>query len=293
MTGAIIGVRGRRAILAPGKRAVRGLVRNRRALLGLSLVGFVFLLALLSFLWTPYPANQINVTAAHLSPGLGHLAGTDELGRDVFSRVMAGSRISLAIAVMAVFFALIGGSVLGFITGYLGGAVDLLVSRINDMLLAIPALIIALGVVAIMGPSGPSVAISLAAAYTPTFTRIVRSSVVAVRSQPFVEASAGLASSTLAIATKDVLPNVLPIVAVQVTTSLAWGIMDEAALGFLGLGVQPPTPSWGSLLSEGRSYLYQVPWLPVAAGLAVLIAVLGVNLLGDGLRDILDPRTAR
>jgi peptide/nickel transport system permease protein len=293
MTGAIIGVQTRRVTLAPGRRAVRRLVHNRRALLGLALVGLVVLLALVSFVWTPYPANQINVAAAHLSPRPTHLAGTDELGRDVFSRVMAGSRTSLAIAAMAVFLALIGGSVLGFITGYVGGAVDLVISRVNDMLLAIPALAIALGVVAIMGPSGVSVAISLGAAYTPTFTRIIRSSVVAVRSQPFVEASTGLASSTLAIAIKDVLPNVMPVITVQVTTSLAWGIMDEAALGFLGLGVQPPTPSWGSLLSEGRNYLYQVPWLPVAAGVAVLIAVLGVNLLGDGLRDILDPRTAQ
>lgn len=291
MTGAIIGVPTRRVTLAPGRRAVRRLVHNRRALLGLALVSLVLLLALVSFVWTPYPPNQINVAAAHLSPSLAHLAGTDELGRDVFSRVMAGSRTSLAIAAMAVLLALISGSVLGFITGYVGGAVDLVISRVNDMLLAIPALVIALGIVAIMGPSGVSVAISLGAAYTPTFTRIIRSSVVAVRSQPFVEASAGLASSTLAIAIKDVLPNVMPVIAVQVTTSLAWGIMDEAALGFLGLGVQPPTPSWGSLLSEGRNYLYQVPWLPVAAGVAVLIAVLGVNLAGDGLRDILDPRT--
>lgn len=293
MTGAIIGVQTRHVTLTPGRRAIRRLVRNRRALLGLALVGLVLLLALVSFVWTPYPPNQINVAAAHLSPSLAHLAGTDELGRDVFSRVMAGSRTSLAIAAMAVLLALVGGSVLGFITGYVGGTVDLVISRVNDMLLAIPALAIALGIVAIMGPSGISVAISLGAAYTPTFTRIIRSSVVAVRSQPFVEASAGLGSSTLAIAMKDVLPNVMPVIAVQVTTSLAWGIMDEAALGFLGLGVQPPTPSWGSLLSEGRNYLYQVPWLPVAAGVAVLIAVLGVNLLGDGLRDILDPRTAQ
>jgi ABC-type dipeptide/oligopeptide/nickel transport system permease subunit len=121
----------------------------------------------------------------------------------------------------------------------------------------------------------------------------VRGSVVSVRHQPFVEASRGLASSTPAIMARDIFPNVLPIIAVQVTTTLAWAIIDEAALGFLGLGVQPPSPSWGSLLNEGRTFLYQVPWLPVAAGIAVVIAILGINLFGDGLRDLLDPRSAK
>ena len=277
----------------PGHRALKAFAGNRRALLGAALVGLVVLMALLSFFWTPYPVDAINELAISLHPSWSHLAGTDELGRDVFSRIMAGARLSIAIACMAVLGAFLVGSVVGFITGYLGGTVDLILGRINDMLLSIPALAIALGVVAIIGPSAVSVAISLAAAYTPTFTRVVRSGVVSVRHQPFVEASIGLASSTASIALKDVFPNILPIIAVQITSSLAWAIMDEAALGFLGLGVQPPTPSWGSLLSEGRSYLYQVPWLPIAAGIAVVIALIGVNLLGDGLRDIFDPRASK
>lgn len=273
--------------------AARRLAGNRRALIGATLVGMMVVIALVSFLWTPYPADQINETAIGLSPRAAHLAGTDELGRDVLSRIMVGARLSMAISSMAVLGAFLAGSTVGFITGYVAGLIDLVVSRINDMFLAIPALAIALGVVAIMGPSAVSVAISLAAAYTPTFTRVVRSGVVAVRHQPYVEASRGLAVPTFSIALKDVFPNILPLIAVQITSSLAWGIMDEAALGFLGLGVQPPTPSWGSLLSEGRTYLYQVPWLPVAAGIAIIITLIGVNLLGDGLRDIFDPRSSK
>jgi peptide/nickel transport system permease protein len=280
--------------------ALRALLRSRRALVGLCLVTVVVLMALISFVWTPYPPGAINEFAANLSPRWSHLAGTDELGRDVFSRIMAGARTSIAIAALAVGGALAAGTFVGFLTGYVGGAIDVVASRINDMLLAIPALAIALGVVAILQPSTFSVtsqivavAIALAAAYTPTFTRVVRGSVVSVRHQPFVEASRGLASSTPSIMARDIFPNVLPIIAVQVTTTLAWAIIDEAALGFLGLGVQPPTPSWGSLLNEGRTYLYQVPWLPVAAGIAVVIAILGINLFGDGLRDLLDPRAKK
>jgi peptide/nickel transport system permease protein len=290
---AVVGVRTTRTVLATLRRGLRRFAGSGRAVVGACLVSVVVLMALVSLVWTPYPADAINELSIGLSPSWAHLAGTDELGRDVFSRIMAGARLSLLIAASAVLGAFIVGSVVGFITGYLGGGVDLVVSRINDMLLSIPALAIALGVVAIIGPSAASVAISLAAAYSPTFTRVIRSGVVSVRHQPFVEASRGLASTTISIATKDIFPNILPLIAVQITSSLAWGIMDEAALGFLGLGVQPPTPSWGSLLSEGREYLYQVPWLPISAGLAVIIALIGVNLLGDGLRDLLDPRATK
>jgi peptide/nickel transport system permease protein len=223
---------------------------------------------------------------------LSHLAGTDELGRDIFSRIMVGARVSLEISAAATLGALLAGSTVGFLAGYFGGLLDLVLSRVNDMLLAIPAIAIALGIVAILGPSGTSVAIALASAYTPTFARVIRSNVVAARDRPYVEASRGLGVSTLEVLRKDVLPNVAPIIAVQVTTTLAWGIIDEAALGFLGLGVQPPQPSWGSLLTEGREYLYQVPWLPISAGAAVVVAVLGFNLFGDGLRDIFDPRAS-
>jgi peptide/nickel transport system permease protein len=282
----VVGLRASRRGIA----SVRTLASNRRALLGMVLLGSVIVMALISLIWTPYPATQVNVLVTNLSPRWSHLAGTDELGRDVFSRIMVGARASLTIAAMAVAAAGLSGTVIGFATGYLGGAIDLVVSRVNDIVLAIPALLTALGIVAFLGPSGTSVAIALAVAYMPTFARVIRSNVVAARDQPYVEAARGLGVSTLEVLAKDIVPNVMPIIIVQVTTSLAWAIMDEAALGFLGLGVQPPAASWGSLLTEGRMYMYQVPWLPISAGVAVIIAILGINLLGDGLRDLLDPR---
>jgi ABC-type dipeptide/oligopeptide/nickel transport system permease subunit len=185
------------------------------------------------------------------------------------------------------------GGTVAVVVGYVGGSLDLVFTRVIDMLLAVPALVIALGIVAIIGPSGTSVAIALAAAFSPTFARVIRSAVVSTRHQPYVEASRGLGASTPSVLRKDVLPNILPVVTVQATSALAWGILDEANLGFLGLGVQPPNPSWGSILIEGRQYFYQAPWMPIGAGIAVLIAVLGFNLLGDGLRDVLDPRAWR
>lgn len=275
-----------------GMGPLKVLVANQRALLGVTLIGLVLIVTLVGLAWTPYPADAINVVSANLSPSWTHLAGTDELGRDIFSRIVVGARVSLEVAAGAAFGALIVGSTIGFLAGYIGGLVDLVMSRVVDMLLAIPALATALGIVAILGASGTSVAIALASAYTPTFARVIRSNVVAARNRPYVEASRGLGVSTFEVLRKDVLPNVAPIMAVQTTTTLAWGVVDEAALGFLGLGVQPPEPSWGSLLTEGREYLYQVPWLPISAGLAVVFAVLGFNLFGDGLRDFFDPRAS-
>jgi peptide/nickel transport system permease protein len=276
-----------------GMGGLRVLAGNQRALLGASLVGTVLIVTLVGIVWTPYAPDGIDVLSANLSPSLKHLAGTDELGRDIFSRIMFGARVSLAISAAATIGALIAGSTIGFLAGYVGGIVDLVMSRIVDMLLAIPALATALGIVAILGPSATSVAIALAGAYTPTFARVIRSNVVAARDRPFVEASRGLGVSTFEVLRKDVLPNVAPIIVVQATTALAWGIVDEAALGFLGLGVQAPEASWGSLLTEGRDYVYQVPWLPISTGLAVVVAVLGINLFGDGLRDVFDPRASR
>jgi peptide/nickel transport system permease protein len=281
----------------PRRRPVRlrlsAIAGNGLALAGAILVAFVVLVAIVGMFWTPYPPEQMNLIARFQPPSWQHWMGTDEFGRDILSRVMAGASVSLAIAATAVAGALVMGGTVAVVVGYVGGYLDLVFTRVIDMLLAIPALVIALGIVAIIGPSGTSVAIALAAAFSPTFARVIRSSVVSTRHQPYVEASRGLGASTRSVLRKDVLPNILPVVTVQATSALAWGILDEANLGFLGLGVQPPNPSWGSILIEGRQYFYQAPWMPIGAGIAVLIAVLGFNLLGDGLRDVLDPRAWR
>ena len=288
------------SVLSPSAEAQRrgSLWRNQlkaaagstQGVLGVMLLALVVGTVLLSFVWTPYWPDRFDITSAFLPPGPGHLAGTDEYGRDVFSRIMAGGRASLGISATAVLIALAAGLGLGALTGYVGGVLDVVVTRLIDVVMAIPALVLALGIVAVLGPSGLSVAIALAFAYAPTFARVFRSAVVVTRDQPYVQASRGLAVPAIEILSKDILPNALPIMAVQATTALAWGIMDEASLGFLGLGVQPPSPSWGSLLIEGRQFMFDAPWLPVSAGIAVVMAVLGVNLIGDALRDVLDPR---
>jgi ABC-type dipeptide/oligopeptide/nickel transport system permease subunit len=277
-----------------GVRAITlgAVLRNKRALSGAIPVAAVLVFAVVSLFWTPYDPVAAHTGPAFSPPTWQHPVGTDVYGRDILSRIMTGAHASLAIACVAVAIAAILGSVIGVVSGFVGGVVDLLATRIVDLMLAIPALVFALGIVALLGPSAQSVTLALSVVYMWQFARVIRSIVVSVRNKTYVEASRGLGVSAAAIIAKDIFPSVVPILVVQITTALAWGVLDEANLGFLGLGVQPPSPSWGSLLIEGREYLYDAPWLPLGAGAMVVIAVLGVNLLGDGLRDIIDPRSA-
>lgn len=268
------------------------LINNRTALAGLILVTAVLATALLADVIAPYSPTKINLVGRFLPPSTSHWMGTDEFGRDEFSRVLVGARASLAIALAAVGAGMAVGGSLALLSGYLGGLADLVVTRVMDIFLAIPVLLIAIGIVALLGPSGASVAVALAIAYAPTFARVVRSAVVATRSQPYVEASVGIGASTTNVLLGDIVPNLLPIIMVQASVAVAWVFLDEASLGFLGLGVQPPNASWGSLLLEGRQFVFQAPWIALGAGFAVLVAVFGFNLLGDGLRDVLDPRTS-
>ncbi len=278
-----------------GARAItlRAVIGHRRALLGAVLTSIVVLVAVLSLFWTPYDPTAFKSGAPFSSPDRTNPLGTDVYGRDILSRVMAGGRVSLTVAACAVAAAASVGTFIGLVTGFVGGILDLLVTRIVDLMLAIPGLVFALGIVALLGPSAQSVTIALAIVYTWQFARVVRSVVISVRDRSYVEAARGLDVGPVTIMRKDVFPSVLPILIVQVTTALAWGILDEASLGFLGLGVQPPNPSWGSLLIEGRQYLYQAPWLALGAGAVVVMAVIGINFLGDGLREIVDPRSER
>ncbi|HEV8482958.1 MAG TPA: ABC transporter permease [Blastocatellia bacterium] len=268
----------------------RSLVRNGNGTAGLIFVAGVVLTAVLAGAIAPYPPTMMNLESTFAGPEFGHILGSDEFGRDVLSRVIDGARASLAIGVSAVVIGMVLGGLPALFAGYLGGVVDLIFTRIVDIFMAIPALLVALGILALVGPSGPTVALAIAIAYAPTFARVIRSAVSSARVQAYVEASVGMGASTFRVLMTEILPNVLPIVIVQATSAIAWAILDEANLGFLGVGVQPPNASWGSLLIEGRQYFFQAPWLPIGAGLAVLIAVLGFNLLGDALRDVLDPR---
>lgn len=286
---------GRRVSSLPtgGIRAISlgSIMRHPRALLGLIMTILVIGFAIVGAFWTPYDPLGFGSGDPFTPPSWAYPMGTDIYGRDILSRAMAGAGVSLTVSVRAVAGALVVGTVLGVIAGFFGGIADVILTRAIDILLAIPGLVMALGIVTLLGPSAESVSVALIAVYSWQFARIVRSSVVSARGRSYVEAARGIGASPLGVITRDIFPNVLPVLLVQTTTAFAWGILDEASIGFLGLGVQPPNPSWGSLLIEGRQFMYDAPWLGVGAGAVVVIAVLGVNLLGDGLRDIVDPRS--
>lgn len=216
--------------------------------------------------------------------------GTDFLGRDVLSRIIYGSRVSLLIAGLSVGLAILLGVTAGVIAGFFGGWIDTITMRISDVVFAIPALMTALGVVGLLGRSTAAVVIALGVAYSPLFARVCHSAVVSIRELGFVEASQAMGASRGRVLLRDITPNILPLIMVQATTSLSWAILAEASLGFLGMSVEPPTPSWGTMLTTGREYFYSGPTVPLFAGLMVLIAVFSFNLFGDGLRDLLDPR---
>jgi peptide/nickel transport system permease protein len=272
-------------------RLRRRVSTNTLAWVGAAGILLVVLAAVLAPLISPYDPMAMQTSRRFLAAGTpGHLLGTDEFGRDVLSRIIWGGRISLLVAGVAVTIATLLGGLLGVIAGFVAGTFDTIVMRVVDVVFAIPALMIALGVVGLLGPSATSVMVALGVAYSPLFARVARSAVVGVRNHNFVEAARAMGASDARIVREDILPNVLPLVIVQMTASLAWGVLDEASLGFLGLGVQPPTPSWGALLTTGRQFFYQSPTIPLFAGLAVLVAVFAFNLFGDGLRDLLDPR---
>jgi peptide/nickel transport system permease protein len=280
--------------LARSRRVLRRLRTNRLAFLGLIGIVAIVLVAIFAPVLAPYPPDKMETRDRFLPPGSpAHVLGTDEFGRDVLSRIIYGSRVSLLVSIIAVGVATALGGGIGVLCGYTGGLVDLIVMRVVDVMFAIPALMIALGVVGLFGPSAESVTLALGIAYSPLFARVSRASVVNIRSLGYIEAGQVMGGSHLRILRQDILPNVLPLIIVQMTSSLAWGILDEAAIGFLGLGVQPPTPSWGEMLTTGRQYMFSNPTMPLFAGLAVTLAVYAFNLFGDGLRDLLDPRAWR
>jgi ABC-type dipeptide/oligopeptide/nickel transport system permease subunit len=237
--------------------------------------------------------NSIDVAARFSGPTAAHPLGTDDLGRDTLARLIYGSRMSLFIAVCAATLGTVIGQVVGLVSGFLGGWVDILVMRVVDLFFAIPTLLVAIGIVALFGASATTTILALGFAYAPFYARLIRGAVVGVRSRTYVDASRVLGSSGLRLLRADILPGVLPIALVQSTALLGYALVDEASLGFLGLGVQPPDASWGAMINAGRQFVFQAPWLTLIPGLAVIIAVFAINLTGDGLRDALDPRSSQ
>jgi peptide/nickel transport system permease protein len=276
--------------LSPAQRALRRLVRRRGAMVGLTVVVFFILLALFAPFVAPYDPLQTSWSAIRKAPSAAHLFGTDEIGRDVLARVIWGARASLLAGLVSVCISLSFGVPIGLIAGYVGGFTDGLISRLTDAMLACPFLILAIALAAFLGPSLTNAMIAIGISATPVFIRLTRAQVLAVKVEDYVEAARAVGNSHLRIALRHILPNVLPPLIVQATLATAAAIIAEASLSFLGLGQQPPAPSWGSMLNTAKNYVENAPWMAVWPGLSIFLLVLSFNLLGDGLRDALDPR---
>jgi len=268
----------------------RRLVRSPNLLVGCGVLVVVIGAAVFAGQIAPY--NPIDQAFADQlkSPSSSHLFGTDEFGRDIFSRVLFGARIAIGAGIVADGIAIVLGVFFGIVAGYFGDWVDAAVMRGVDVMLAFPYLLLAMIVVAILGPSLINAMIAIGIVYTPQFARLVRGAVLALREQEFVEAARGVGAGAVRILGRHVLPNVLSPIIVMATLTVGFTIVETAGLSFLGLGATPPTPEWGSMLATGRSYMLTAPWIATFPGLAILVTVIGFNMVGDGLRDLLDPR---
>ena len=263
---------------------------NHAARVGLLIVGALVLAAATAD-WLPLRSPLTMVPVERMAgPSWGMPLGADAFGRDLLSRIVYGARLSLWVAVASVAIALVAGSGLGLLGGYAGGRADQVVMRVMDVFFSFPAVLLALGIVAALGPSPDNVIVAIAIVYTPIFARVVRGPVLALREREFVEATRALGAGAGRIVGRHILPNLLSVLVVQASIALSWAVLTEASLSFLGLSAQPPAPSWGTMLNEGRQALELAHHLAVFPGLAIMLAVLGFNLLGDGLRDLLDPR---
>jgi len=275
---------------SPRARAWARLRRRKTALAGLFIIVLMVVVAVAAPLLAPYDPVQQAWTQIRRPPSAVHWFGTDESGRDILSRVIFGARASLLAGVVSVSIALLIGVPVGLLAGYVRGATDALISRITDAMLACPFLILAIALAAFLGPSLQNAMIAIGVAATPVFVRLTRGQVLVVAVEDYVEAARAVGNPPLRIAAKHILPNILPTLIVQATLSIATAVIAEASLSFLGLGQQPPAPSWGSMLNTAQRFLTGAPWMAVWPGLAIFVTVAAFNLLGDGLRDALDPK---
>lgn len=275
---------------SPARRAWRRLMRRKGAMLGLAVIVLFIVLAVFAPLLVPYDPIATSWSLVRKPPSLQHWFGTDEFGRDMLARVVFGARASLLAGVISVGIALAIGVPLGLVAGYRGGFIDGLISRITDAMLACPFLILAIALAAFLGPSLGNAMIAIGVSATPIFIRLTRGQVMSVKVEDYVEAARAMGNPRWRIALVHILPNILPALLVQATLSIAAAIIAEAALSFLGLGQQPPAPSWGSMLNAAQRFLTSAPWMAIWPGLAIFMVVLSFNLVGDGLRDALDPK---
>lgn len=266
------------------------LKRSKTAMFGLVIVILLIILALGADLFTKYTYEQQDLMASFQVPSKEHFFGTDEFGRDIFSRVVYGSRVSLQVGFIAVAVALCIGGFLGAIAGFYGGKVDNLIMRIMDILLSIPSTLLAIAIVAALGSGLGNLMIAVGISNVPTYARIVRASVMSIGGMEFIEAARAAGSSDLRIIFKHIIPNCLAPIIIQSTLGVASAILTAAGLSFIGLGIQPPSPEWGAMVSSGRAYIRDFPHMTLFPGIAIMLTILSLNLLGDGLRDALDPK---
>jgi len=273
-----------------GNRAWGKFKRNRIAMVGAAIVLFFVVVAILAPLIANHDPFQTSFSTIRKAPSAKFWLGTDELGRDIFSRMVYGARASLMAGLASVVIAMVVGVPFGLAAGYFGGWTDSVISRVTEALLAIPFLILAIALAAFLGPSLVNAMIAIGVSAAPKFVRLARGQALAVRSEDYVQSARALGASDTRILVRHVLPNIMAPLIVQATITIATAIIAEASLSFLGLGLQPPNPSWGSMLNTAKNFMTQAPWMSIFPGSAIFLAVLGFNLLGDGLRDALDPR---
>jgi len=264
--------------------------KNKIGAIGAVVVILLIFVAIAAPLIAPYSPREMNTIRRMEGPSTDHFFGTDRFGRDEFSRIVYGARVSLQVGVIAVSIGVLSGLVLGLVAGYYGKFLDSIIMRFMDILFAFPSILLALVVIAVLGPSLTNTMIAIGITNMPVFTRIVRGSVLSVREEEYVSAAVALGVKDIRLLARHILPNILAPVIVQASLALSGAILTEAALSFLGLGIQPPTPSWGSMLSDSRRYMELAPWTAIFPSLAIMVTVMSFNLFGDGLRDILDPK---
>jgi len=286
-------IKGKSRMESEWRRSLRGICKSRLALFGLLITGLLIFVAILAPLIAPYSPTKMSLRERLSPPSASHLFGTDDAGRDILSRVIYGSRITLRICIIVVGLTLGIGTLLGILSGYIGGWVDELIMRLNDVFLAFPALILAMAIAAALGPSLENAIIAMVVIWWPRYARVSRGQVLAIREIDYVTAARALGASSSRIMIRHILPNCISPIVVQATLDLGEVVLTAATLSFIGFGAQPPVPEWGAMISVGRNFIRDYWWYPTFPGLAILVTVMGFNLLGDAVRDILDPRLRR
>ncbi|MEC0233089.1 ABC transporter permease [Paenibacillus kribbensis] len=280
-------------VSGPWRDAWRAFRHNKMAFVGLSVIVFFVIIALIAPWIAPFDYKEQNLVSRLQPPSAEHWFGTDDLGRDLLSRTLYGARISLWVGFLSVIGSMIVGTALGLIAGFYGKWADMVISRLFDILLAFPGILLAIAIVAILGPSLENALYAIAIVNVPTYGRLVRSKVLSVKTEEYITSARALGANNARIILRYILPNSLTPIIVQATLGIGTAIIEAAALGFLGLGAQPPEPEWGKMLSDSRQYIQNAPWTVIFPGISIMLTVLGFNLMGDGLRDVLDPRAKR